>query len=155
MEAENVVWHFRVDGAPIPDRRPRAGRNGSIYMDPTVRAWRKAIASAARRTGARIGGSCEVRMIFDLPFSARRRAEDPATMPPDIDNLAKLVLDGMQDGGVFVYGDDQVVDLRATKGYSEVPGVSVLLRPLQPPSTRNPRRKERKIPVSMDAEEVW
>ena len=155
METEQVVWSFRVDGAPIPDRRPRPGKNGSVYMDPRVKAWRRAVASAARRIGARVGGSCCVQMNFSLPFAAPRRASDACTSPPDVDNLGKLILDAMQDAGVFVYGDDQVVDLRATKEYSPTPGVSVVLIAMQPPSTRSPRRKERKIAISMDAEEVW
>jgi len=44
---------------------------------------------------------------------------------PDIDNIAKTYLDGMN--GVVFHDDTQVIDLHVKKVYSAVPGVDVMV----------------------------
>ena len=49
---------------------------------------------------------------------------------PDLDKLARAVLDALVGAGV-IRDDAQVAELHATKGYGERPGLAVALRSLE------------------------
>jgi Holliday junction resolvase RusA-like endonuclease len=68
------------------------------------------------------------RMPIPASFSVRRRslALQGRILPtgrPDVDNVAKLVLDALN--GVFWRDDAQIVDLAATKVYGQAPGLQI------------------------------
>jgi Holliday junction resolvase RusA-like endonuclease len=48
------------------------------------------------------------------------------TKKPDLDNLAKSVLDALN--GVIYQDDSQIVSLHMTKVYSQYPGIDLLIR---------------------------
>jgi Holliday junction resolvase RusA-like endonuclease len=48
------------------------------------------------------------------------------TKKPDLDNLAKSVLDGLN--GVVYLDDSQLVSLHITKVYDHSPGVDIMVR---------------------------
>jgi Holliday junction resolvase RusA-like endonuclease len=77
-----------------------------------VHAYREAIATAARGAGLTATGevlNVVIDAVFERPKSHLRKAgvkpDAPKLPRPDVDNLAKAVLDALQD----VMGDDSLV----------------------------------------------
>ena len=76
-----------------------------------------------------------VYLYFRLPIPrsyTKKRSEaclsgsERPTKKPDIDNLAKSVLDGLN--GVVWHDDSQIVSLHLTKVYARNPGIDLLIR---------------------------
>lgn len=99
--------------------RPRLTRSGRAYTpSETTRAERDVARAfdAAGGTMAKPGTPVLVRVITmrRLPDSAPKRVtSEPDVHKPDADNVAKLVLDGLN--GHLYQDDSQVVDLQVIK----------------------------------------
>jgi len=108
---------FSVAGQPVPQPRPRVSTAGGFaraYVPGKhpVHAYREAIAAAARRAGLTATGeplNVVIDAVFERPKSHMRKsgvkADAPKLPRPDVDNIAKAVLDALQD----VMGDDSFV----------------------------------------------
>ena len=108
---------FTVPGQPVPQPRPRVSTAGGFaraYVpgQHPVHAYREAIAAAARGAGLTQTGevlNVVIDAVFERPKSHMRKAgvkpDAPKLPRPDVDNLAKAVLDALQD----VMGDDSLV----------------------------------------------
>ncbi len=108
---------FTVPGDPVPQPRPRVSTRGGFaraYVPSThpVHDYRGAIASAAADAGLTPTGeplNVVIDAVFVRPKSHMRksgvRADAPRLPRPDVDNIAKAVLDALQD----VMGDDSLV----------------------------------------------
>jgi Holliday junction resolvase RusA-like endonuclease len=130
------VLKFSVDGTPEGKGRPRFGL-GRVYTPAKTKVWEQAIAYAARRAvresslwPTRRDGpvAVDVDAVFPIPKSwpAKRRLEakdEPHIVRPDLDNVVKSVLDGINK--VVVADDAQVVNISAIKRYGTLPGVHV------------------------------
>lgn len=105
---------FSVPGDPVPQPRPRVSTRGGFaraYVPKThaVHAYRKAVAAAAREAGL-VNTSEPMNVVIDAVFARPKshmrksgvRADAPKLPRPDVDNIAKAVLDALQD----VIGDD-------------------------------------------------
>lgn len=98
--------------------RPRHMRNGHTYMPSEYTAYKRRIAEAYLAAGGADMGGAPVALTIDvmreLPGSRPRRVGAEAdTVRPDVDNIAKGVMDALN--GV-AYGDDsQVVSLSVIK----------------------------------------
>ena len=119
----DAILFVIVPGTPVAQPRPRAVRRGAhagVYNPPTADAWKAAVVREMQRwAGQRISGALEVEIDFSFPrplshFGTGRNAAklkpsapEDHTKRPDLDNLAKAVLDAMGDAGVF--GDDAQV----------------------------------------------
>lgn len=109
-----TVITFTVQGEPVPQPRPRVSTRGGFaraYVPSThpVHAYRKAIAKEATQAGVtRYERPIEVciEATFKRPKSHLTKRGVKPTAPalprPDVDNIAKAVLDSLQD----VMGDD-------------------------------------------------
>lgn len=131
---------FRVRMIPTAKGRPRAAvviGHARIYTpSQTERAELDFIALAAPHAPASgpLEGPLCVALTFWLPVPRSRSrkwqaaalegVERPAGRP-DLDNLAKLVLDALNRSGAFWRDDAQVVSLRAAKYYGDRPGTCV------------------------------
>ncbi len=105
---------FSVPGDPVPQPRPRVSTAGGfarayVPKKHPVHAYRLAVAAAARAAGLGKTGdplNVVIDAVFRRPKShLTKRGVKPTapTLPrPDVDNLAKAVLDALQD----VMGDD-------------------------------------------------
>lgn len=116
-------WSFDVQGDPIT-QGSMSVFNGRIVHQKTrqLNAWRNAIGSACSDVMAeQIEGAVEVEAVFSLkpPISGRRALPH---VRPDIDKLARAVLDGLT--GTAFADDGQVVRLVCTKRYGS-PGASI------------------------------
>jgi Holliday junction resolvase RusA-like endonuclease len=108
---------FSVLGEPVPQPRPRVSTRGGfarayVPAKHPVHAYRQSLAAAARDAGLSETGeplNVVIDAVFERPKSHMRksgvRADAPRLPRPDVDNIAKAVLDALQD----VMGDDTLV----------------------------------------------
>lgn len=108
---------FSVPGDPVPQPRPRVSTRGGFaraYVPGKhpVHAYRRALEAAARVAGVTPTGeplSVVIDAVFVRPKSHTTKRgvkpDAPALPRPDVDNIAKAVLDALQD----VMGDDTAV----------------------------------------------
>lgn len=121
---------FFVRGIPVPQGSHKAFIvNGRAVVtsvnNKALKPWRKAIATAAREVVLPVEKSTpmrvEVTFVFERPGSVRRSRP---TVRPDVDKLARAVLDALTEAGAFP-DDSQVVDLHATKTYGLTAGAHI------------------------------
>ncbi len=108
---------FTVTGDPVPQPRARITTRGKFAHAYTpkshpVHDYRKQLAVAARLAGLKPTGEpldVVIDAVFKRPRSHLLKSGVKATAPklprPDVDNVAKAVLDALQD----VMGDDSLV----------------------------------------------
>jgi Holliday junction resolvase RusA-like endonuclease len=119
---------FSVAGQPVPQPRPRVSTAGGfarayVPKDHPVHAYRQSLAAAARGAGLTTTGeplNVVIDAIFERPKSHTNKsgvkADAPRLPRPDVDNIAKAVLDALQD----VMGDDSLVGrLVVEKSYGQ------------------------------------
>ena len=121
--------------------RPRFARQGTFvktYTDAKTLTYEKSIQTYAKKamgsTSPLIGAvAAYLHIGIPIPPSyskTRQKAcieglERP-TKKPDIDNIVKAVLDGMN--GIVYLDDKQVVDLHLTKVYSLSEGIDIMVK---------------------------
>lgn len=137
---------FFVPGTPVGKGRPRAARRGAgvVMFTPEKTAGYEALVAAAASNAMRaeagplftgpLEAVLEMRIPIPASWSKAHKAAALAgtelpTSRPDIDNVAKAILDAC-NGAVF-RDDSQIVMLAATKAFSETPGVRVVIREVQ------------------------
>ena len=134
---------FTVMGTPTGKGRPRAtvrGGYAAVYTDAKTRDAEQSFLAQALpyKPAEPLDGPLrvEIQAYCSVPrsWSKKRRqlAIAGTVMPtgkPDVDNLAKLVLDAMN--GVFFLDDKQVISLTVSKAYDNVPRVEVRIEPLR------------------------
>jgi crossover junction endodeoxyribonuclease RusA len=131
--SEPVV--IEVHGTPAPQGSKIRNRYGAVYeSNRNVAPWREAIrAEAQRQVLVPLAGAVFCRITFRMPRpqghygtgrNAGRVRNGAPGLPagkPDIDKLARAVLDGLTDGGAWK-DDGQVIKLDAMKMYA-LPGM--------------------------------
>jgi Holliday junction resolvase RusA-like endonuclease len=90
-----------IEGAPVPKARPRSVRPGVFYTPTKTREAEKRIAELVEENGVTFPPEA-VLSVWIWFHEKRARA--------DVDNLAKLVLDGLEKGGLFT-NDKQIATL--------------------------------------------
>lgn len=119
---------FTIPGDPVPQPRVRVSTRGGfarayVPSKHPVHAYREAIAAAAQAAGLRQTGDLldvGIVAVFARPKSHKRKgglkSDAPKVPRPDVDNIAKAVLDALQS----VMGDDtHVRRLTVEKAYGE------------------------------------
>lgn len=113
------VITFVVQGEPVPQPRPRVSTRGGfarayVPAKHPVHAYRQKIAAEATRAGLEPQSEpveVIVEAVFVRPKSHMTKKGVKPTAPklprPDVDNIAKAILDSLQD----VMGDDANVRL--------------------------------------------
>ena len=139
----NRKIEFFVPGAPVGKGRPRAARRGAgvVMFTPEKTAGYEALVAAAASNAMRaeagplftgpLEAVLEMRIPIPASWSKAHKAAALAgtelpTSKPDIDNVAKAILDACN--GVVFRDDAQAVMLVATKAFSDEPGVRVVIR---------------------------
>lgn len=119
----------QVNGVPAPQGSKRhVGGGRMVEVSRAVGPWREAVRTETQRVmGDRdpFDGAVCVLITFLLlrPKSAPKRLVYPVKRP-DLDKLARSVLDGLTAGGAFT-DDSQVVVLMADKRYGPRPGATI------------------------------
>jgi Holliday junction resolvase RusA-like endonuclease len=137
-----MTLSFFIPGPPRGKGRPKFSARGGIvrtYTDEQTASYENLVALAAKRAMGDtdpISEACAVyiRAEFEVPksVSAKKReqmleGEIEPTKKPDLDNIAKAVLDGLNK--VAFVDDVLVTYFLATKIYSKTPGVFVSVTP--------------------------
>ena len=132
--------HFKIEGRPQPQGRPRAVRMGAgvrMYDPPKSKAYKQMVAAKVR-SYMKINGiqtitepiAIHLNFYYTPPKSYSKKRiraieakEELFTKKIDLDNLIKSVTDGMNS---IVYLDDsQIVGLTAGKHYGHEDYVDV------------------------------
>jgi Holliday junction resolvase RusA-like endonuclease len=130
---------FTIPGPPVGKGRPRFSTQGGKPRSYTPAVTREYEALIAARAAEAMAGrdplktplTVYIHAFMSVPLSwskAKRQAalDGPSYPPrPDVDNIAKTVLDGMN--GVVYADDAQVTYLKVTKRYAEEGSVTVWL----------------------------
>lgn len=131
---------IEVHGTPAPQGSKVRGRYGSVYeSNRNVAPWREAVRGETQRLGMMpLAGPVACLITFRMPRpkghygtgrnagQVRKGAPRFPASKPDIDKLARAVLDGLTDGGAWK-DDGQVIMLTAVKTYGN-PGCRIELR---------------------------
>ena len=136
---------FKVLGEPRGKGRARFARMGKFvrtYTDEKTRTYEDTIRTFAQKamgSSEPLKTALDVFLYISTPIPASYSKKDKeaclngfmlATKRPDIDNVAKAVLDAIS--GVVYVNDTQVVNLHCTKRYGE-PFVEILVRETECP----------------------
>ena len=125
-----------IPGPLAAKARPCFAANGAHTAPATRKAERSIAWHATQQVGQRclqgaLSVSLWVGVAVPRSWSASRKAEAlagvlrPATKP-DVDNLAKLVLDSLN--GVIWRDDAQIVELTVSKHYTDEPRTIITVR---------------------------
>lgn len=131
---------FLVTGSPAPQGSKTRGANGGMFESSRkVGPWREAVrAETQRNITESFTGAVRVTLVFrqERPkghyrtgkFAGQLRDAAPAhpASKPDVDKLARAVLDGLTDGGAWK-DDGQVVYLTAVKKYAHPAGCLITI----------------------------
>ena len=115
---------IEIPGKPQPKQRPRMTRYGAVYTPAATQAFECLVARHAKAAGVRpVSGPVrvEITSVFPIPksWTKARKAEadgQPHAQRPDLDNLVKCVLDGLN--GVAFADDAQVHSVTSRKIWS-------------------------------------
>lgn len=117
---------FTVEGCPIPKGSTKSfvinGRAATTNANPKTKDWEMRIASECQavRDGFFVpktnkGGGVRVSVDFHLPRPVSAKKRRHMVVKPDIDKLARAVLDAIT--GLMFEDDSQVISLQAGKYY--------------------------------------
>lgn len=138
--AVRVAYRTFVPGTPAPQGSKRYVGNGiNIESSKKVKPWRADIREhfLACYDQPPMTGAVAVQLEFVMPrpASAPKRSTPPAIKRPDLDKLARAVLDAIGSAGAWT-DDARVTDLHARKRLAEigeVPGVHIVVSDLSSP----------------------
>lgn len=126
---------FTVYGEPVGKARPRFNtKTRTAYTPSKTAEYEKEVAMAYRivSKSRRFDGAValDINAYFAIPKStSKKRVEQilkqdiRPTKKPDIDNIAKIIIDGLN--GIAYEDDKQVVSVSIDKYYSSEPRVEV------------------------------
>lgn len=130
--AGDVIYRFEIPGRPQAKQSMRVARIGHAvrtYQPTEVTNYHGRVATFARLTIKEpIEGPVKlmliVRIMTPKSWSKKRQAgRNWATCRPDLDNLSKAIMDGLN--GVAWHDDRQVVGLHVEKHYGDRDAVEV------------------------------
>ena len=132
---------FTVYGHPVAKGRPRFSTRGKFpvaYTPEKTKTYESEVgmmAKAAMGASEALEGALEafIYVTFPVPPSySKKRTEaclndtEKHTKKPDLDNVVKICLDGMN--GIVFKDDSQITSIHSTKVYGEVAKVEVMVR---------------------------
>jgi Holliday junction resolvase RusA-like endonuclease len=132
------ILTFVLPGVPVPKGRPRMTKRGHVFTPKKTVSYERSIALAAQAAKSKLAGGqlfdgpvmVTIHCHFGMPKSwSRKRKEamlyEPHIQLPDLDNLVKSVLDGLNQTFGIWDDDKQVAAVTATKHWSEESSVLV------------------------------
>lgn len=129
--------NLTIYGKPQPKERPRVYKGHGITPTRTKNYEAKIARAWAAKYPEQAEGDLRVEIVFYMPIPTswsklkKEKAERGLIRPtvrPDIDNLVKIVLDGLN--GVAFMDDKQVIELYAIKRYSAEPRTEIMVEEL-------------------------
>jgi Holliday junction resolvase RusA-like endonuclease len=134
-ERNDYMFEFTIYGEPQGKARPRFGKNGRVYTSTSTQMAEQTVEEAYIAAGGKqfSGYICvEITAYFKIPERTSRVKKEEMLLRlikpdkrPDIDNIVKLVLDGLGKNKLAYESDASVTSIVAKKFYSDVPRVVV------------------------------
>lgn len=134
-----MTFEIEIFGDPTPQGSKRLMRGRIIEASSEkLKKWRRAIADAClanrKETDEFFIGPVAVEATFYLPRPKSVKADKRPLpiVPPDVDKLARGLLDGIGQSEMIWGDDSQVIDLKVVKVYADgrEPGASVRITAL-------------------------
>lgn len=118
--------HYFVAGKAVPQGSLKFINGRAIHVRAQdLAVWRADISRGAKATiGEQIVGAVEVHLLFVFAKPKTVKRDEPFVRP-DVDKLARAVLDGLSDSAF--HDDQQVTKLIAQKIYGDVQGVWITI----------------------------
>jgi len=138
--------HFTVPGEPVAKGRARSYKRGNFVQHVTPEKTVlyenliKMIALEAMGDRPKLKGAIHIRIQahFKIADSWSKKKKEEAIIgrlkhikKPDVDNIAKIVMDSIRDGVVLEADDCNVTYLIVTKGYSNDPRVEIHIEEIE------------------------
>lgn len=132
---EEVV--FVIPGQPVGKGRPRFTKTGHAFTPSKTAQYEALIRRLWDKSYPPMEGAVAVKIIAgcQVPKGSSRKQRSlmlggdiPHTKKPDVDNIAKIVMDGLN--GLAYHDDAQVVELTVRREYMAVPAVIVRISKL-------------------------
>lgn len=126
---------FTIKGEPRGKGRPRFTKNGRVYTPTETIQYENLVALGYRNSAKGYKFTSPVRVTikaFQKPPKKSKKVVEAMlngrvlpTKKPDLDNIAKIILDGLNK--VAWDDDTQVVEMMVIKRYAEDPLVAVII----------------------------
>ena len=117
---------FSVAGLPIPQGSLKMMNGNIVHVkDKELRAWRTDVGNTAKNCGIKLiekDRGAIINLMFCMPKPSSVKRSIPSTRP-DLDKLVRAVLDALT--GIAYVDDGQVVEITASKIYSNYIGVKI------------------------------
>ena len=113
--------NLTIPGEPVPKARPRRGKGGVWYTPRESLAYEQLVGWHALQTGRKFKSGSALKVIADFYCSPRK----PQNMP-DLDNLLKSLLDGLQSSGC-IENDRDVVAIEVYRWMDSKPRTEVIV----------------------------
>jgi len=126
-----MVQYFEIPVAPKAKQRPRLARSGKAYTPKQTKFAEHVIRNYIRRQNpTKLEGpiSITAEFIFKRPKSVTRNFH---TVKPDVDNLLKLLLDGLQDKFGLFEDDKNIIHVAARKSYGDSDLIKVWIKEME------------------------
>lgn len=125
---------FEVLGNPVPKARARTVRKGGrtwSFTPKKVSEWEDKVKAVAREHFERpLDGPVALTLTFHMKRPKTRRNDTYVPTTPDLDNLEKAILDGLNE---VAYEDDRLVAVKSSQklyAQDERPRVSIVVTSL-------------------------
>ena len=126
------MW-FEIPGEPVAKERHRKGKNGNEYTPKKTKDFEALVALKYKQANGKkhLGPvAISVTVWYEIPksWTKKRKAEallKPHTQIPDLDNVVKSVLDGLNE--VAWDDDKQVSRISASKFWNNAPPKTVVI----------------------------
>lgn len=132
-----MMYHITIDGKPQPKERPKVYKGHAITPTRTKNYEARIAAEWIERGYPTIEGPVrlDVEFYFPIPQGWSKKKKEQArhhfivpAVRPDLDNLVKIVQDGLN--GVAYADDKQVVMVWSQKLYDDEPRTEVYVQRL-------------------------
>lgn len=137
----DTVVQFTVPGKPMGKQRPRHTRSGMVYTQKETVNYEQWVRlcyqeQVGNKTFTTYPVLVHIHAYFGVPKSASKKQKElmlrgivKPTKKPDVDNIIKIVLDGLN--GIAYADDKQVAIVSCTKEYDEQERVEVIIKSLE------------------------
>ena len=132
------MYHITIDGKPQPKERPKVYNGHGITPTRTRQYEARIAAEWQAKNYPTLDGPVrlDVEFYFPIPQGWSKRKKEQArhhfivpAVRPDLDNLTKIIQDGLEKGGAYL-NDKQIVMVWSQKLYDDEPRTEVYVQRL-------------------------
>ena len=125
------MQYFEIPLKPVPKERPRMLKNGRVYTPKRTKQAEDAIRHYLRNNGVqKCSGAVAVKIVFEFKRPKSNKSQHH-TKRPDLDNLVKLVLDGIQDEYGAIADDKDIIHMQASKQYGTIDQIKLWIKEVE------------------------